>query len=331
MLNPHFKNIVGQEIAVTRLSESIESASKGGTALSPLVMAPAGAGKSHIMRAYGDGLEEIGFNVLRFKTPQEFRQKDGNFTAIRDLILGGGKWALLVDEAHEFMGGVGAMGPTNQTKLIWAFVRKALEKQDGRPISFDGENAVVFDRKENVVCLATNFPHMLDKSGAFQSRCDSVHLELYSREELVKILHIMLKEAGFKPANDNTLMMIANCGRGTARPMERIVEQLKVSLAAAGGKETINRDDVIHALRLSKMLPMGVQPWEANLMVRCLKAPVRDNIIRAILPQIEVAEFRNSKGYLLGAGLMTQTTHGLQTSNNGQKYLAETKKLGFNV
>lgn len=320
-----FGHIVGQNIAKERLSNSVLSASNGGTVLSPLLIGEAGLGKTKMMDAYGDALEEQGFDVIRHKSPEEFRAKGAYFDRIRQCILEGGKWALMIDEGHLFK-----KRATVQMDMIFAFLLKALEKQNGHPIQF-GEDAVVFDRTKNVVCLATNFPKELDKSGAFQSRCDTVILDKYTTPELIEILQKMLVGAGLKPANEKTLHAIASCGRGTARPMERIVDQLAIDLKAYGDKTTINREDVVTALRLSKMFPMGLEPFEIQLLQRCKDQILRDNVIRATMPQVEKTQFDNSKGFLMGHGLVVHTGKGLQTTDNGRKYLIETGKMGFTL
>lgn len=320
-----FENIIGQEIAKERLTNSVLSATKGGTVLSPLLIGEAGLGKSKMMDAYGDALEENGFMVIRHKSPEEFRNKGAFFDRIRQTILDGGKWALMIDEGHLFK-----HRSTIQMDMIFAFILKALEKQNGHPIQF-GEDAVVFDRTQNVVCLATNFPKVLDKSGAFQSRCDTVILDKYNQGQLVEILQKMLVGAGLKPANERTLQAIASCGRGTARPMERIVDQLVIDLKAHGEKNTINREDVVTALRLSKMFPLGLEPFEIQLLQRCKTQILRDNVIKATMPQVETAQFNNSKGFLMGHGLVVHTGKGLQTSDNGRRYLTETAKMGFTL
>ena len=320
-----FEHIVGQSIAKERLTNSVMSASNGGTILSPLLIGEAGLGKSKMMDAYGDALEENGFEVIRHKSPEEFRNKGAYFDRIRQTILEGGKWALMIDEGHLFK-----HRSTVQMDLIFAFLLKALEKQNGHPIQF-GEDAVVFDRTKNVVCLATNFPRVLDKSGAFQSRCDTVILDKYTQDELVEILQKMLVGAGLKPANEKTLHAIASCGRGTARPMERIVDQISMDLKAKGDKITVNREDVVTALRLSKMFPLGLEPFEIQLLQRCKKEILRDNVIRATMPQVEKSQFDNSKGFLMGHGLVVHTGKGLQTSDNGRRYLDQTSKMGFTL
>ncbi len=322
---PHFGHIVGQNIAKERLTNSVLSAQNGGTVTSPLLIGEAGLGKSAMMDAYGDALEESGFKVIRHKSPEEFRSKGESFDVIRQTILEGGKWALMIDEGHLFK-----HRPTVQMDMIFGFLLKALEKQNGSAIRF-GEDAVYFNRSENVVCLATNFPRVLDKSGAFQSRCDTVILDKYTHEELVQILQKMLVNAGLKPANENTLHSIASCGRGTARPMERIVDQLVIDLRAYGDKDTINKKDVVTALRLSKMFPLGLEPFEIQLLERCRNQILRDNVIKASMPQVETSQFNHSKGFLMSHGLVVHTTKGLQTTDNGRKYLDETRKMGFEL
>lgn len=319
----YFTTTVGQEIPKARLQNSIESAHNGGPVLLPLLKGEKGLGKSHLMKGYRQGLEDAGFDCLMFKSPEEFRNAGENFDKLRTVILESKKWAIFIDEAHNFKNRA-----TVRMDQIYNFILKATEKQNGEPVRFDSDNQVVVDRSRNVFCLATNFPKVLDKSDAFQSRLDQIDLARYTQPQLVEILKVMLSEHGFI-ANEKTLAMIANCGRGSARPMERIVDQLRVQLAAAG-KNTINRDDVILSLQLAQFYPQGLSTHEIMILNRCMN-PTRDNVLLASLPNIENSAFKESKGFLLERRLVTVDSKGLSTTDHGRVYLKETAALKFTL
>ena len=325
-----FDNTIGQQIPVARLSESIMSGERDKEMLSPLLIGEAGKGKTRLMQDYLSGMKDIGCDVLEFSSPAELRSKGGAFSSFMELIMHSPKYAIGFDEAHEINGSAG-QGATVQLAKIRSFLMKALDKtNNGRAIRMDDETVVDFNRKRGSIVLATNFPHLLDKSGAFQSRCDTIILDDYSDQELIEILQLMLSKVDFKPACDKTLEMIAKCGRGTARPLEKLVDQLKITSNAGAGKKTINRDDVKAALKMTKMYPLGLQAWEINILTRTQLA-VRDNVLRAIMPNIEKATYDKSKGYLLGKGLAAQTTQGLQRTDKGERYLKTIAQDGFVV
>lgn len=330
MRHKQFSSIVGQNIPVELLSESIESGARDKEMLSPLLIGQAGKGKSKLADAYCDAMEEIGCDVLRFRTPAECRSKGGNFSSFLQCVMESPKYCIFFDEAHE-MNGAPGQSVTVQLAMIRQFLMKALDKQNnGRSIRLNDETVVDFNRKRGSIVLATNFPHLLDRSGAFQSRCDTIVLDDYTYEETVQILHVMMEKAGFKAACDKTIEMIAKCGRGTARPLEKIVDQMRITSNAHGGKNTINRDDVKNALKLKKIYPLGLEPWEINILTLTQLA-MRDNVLKAIMPNIEKATFDKSKGYLMGKGLLAQTTAGIQRTDKGERYLKDIAKDGFAV
>jgi SpoVK/Ycf46/Vps4 family AAA+-type ATPase len=242
-----FSKIIGQYRAKMRLSESISSAMNDGEMISPLIIAEAGVGKTAVMRAYANGLESVGVQTMFFNSPEEFRERDLQFNQLIELIQSPGKIAVLIDEAHLIN-----FKATRQTDLIRAFLMKAMDgNNQGKFIQLNDEISFVPDRKRIMICLATNFPDKLDRSNAMQSRFDKLDLDLYTKEELIEILQLMLHAKGFRHADSETLGIIANCGRGTARPMEKIVDQLVISRNATNpGKTTINRAEVIRALQL---------------------------------------------------------------------------------
>jgi len=325
-----FDHIIGQNIAKTRLIESIQSGAKDKEMLSPLLIGEAGKGKSALKNAYLNGMREIGADVLSFETPAELRSKGAHFSSFIQCIIESPKYCIAFDEAHEINGAAG-QAATVQLAQVRQFLMKALDKTNqNKAIRLNDEMVVDFNRARGSILLATNFPHVLDKSGAFQSRCDTIILDDYTDDELVAILQGMLKNAGFQAACDKTLSVIAKCGRGTARPLEKLVDQMKITSNAGDGKKTINRDDVRNALRMTKMYPLGLQAWEVNILKRT-QLPIRDNVLQSVLPNIEKVTFNKSKGYLLGKGLASQTTQGIQRTDKGERYLKEIVSQGFAV
>lgn len=323
-----FDSIVGQSIAVTRLSESILAAKYGGEMISPLLMGERGLGKSALARATIEGYKAEGLDTLSFESAEEFREAGGeSYTSLLSLIMDSKKWALHIGEAHLLN-----YKATVQLDKVKAFIMKALDLGNhGKAIRWDADTTVTFDRTRGSIVLDTNFPNLLDPSGAFQSRCNSIILDLYSEKEMVDILQVMLKNAGFQPANEQTLSLIAKCGRGSARLLEKIIGQLKTtSQSHEKPKTTINRDDVINALKLSKLFPKGLQPYEINIL-KIAQTPIRDNVLRAMLTQVEKKAFDDSKAYLMGIGFLGQTSKGVMRADKGGRYLKDIVEAGFKI
>lgn len=325
MKNEVFADTIGQSHAIQLLSQSIASGINGGEMFSPLVVAEAGGGKTHLMQRKIQALKEAGLKTLFFSSPEEFRERSSNYDSFVELITGSDPFAIAIDELHMIH-----HRKTVQLDKIWAFLMKALDRtNEGRMIRFDAETSTTFSRKRGCFILGTNFPEKLDSSGAFQSRCDIIKLDPYSVDELVQILQVMLQKEGFQAANENTLKQIARCGRGTARPMASLISQLKMGRSASGEtRKTINREDVFEALKLSKMFPRGLRNNEIKLLKLC-NMPLRDNVILATLPDMEKDTLSKSKGFLIGQGFATPLPSGLQTSILGKTYLEQSRKEGF--
>jgi Holliday junction resolvasome RuvABC ATP-dependent DNA helicase subunit len=318
-----FNSVVGQDEAKQLLSLSIQSGINNGRMLSPLIEAPAGVGKTKISDAYIQALADEGIPTLRYSSPEEFRSEGEAYDQFVHTICNEQKYAIFIDEIHLIDN-----RKTVRMERIKAFLMKALDKENnGKPIRFDEDNIVYFDRSRGSIVLATNFPHKLDSSGAFQSRCDSIRLKTYSEDELIDILQQMLADSGMHPANPETLRAIAQTGRGTARPMKNIIDQIGLQFQAQGiEKKTINKKDVFQALKMCRIYPMGITPNELLIMDFC-KTPYKDNVVTARFPHFDTQTFRNSKSYLLSLGFVEQSNSGVKVTNNGLLYMKKLKEI----
>lgn len=318
-----FESVIGQDEAKQLLSLSIQSCLNNGRMLSPLIEAPAGVGKTKISDAYINALASEGITTLRYSSPEEFRLEGEAYDQFIWTIENAEKYAIFIDEIHLIDN-----RKTVRMEKIKAFLMKALDKENtGKPIRFDDEKIVYFDRSRASIVLATNFPAKLDKSGAFQSRCDSIKLKTYSEDELIDILQQMLIDIGMQTANPETLRAIAQTGRGTARPMKNIIDQIALQFQAEGiEKKTINRSDVLRALKMCRIYPMGITPNELLIMDFC-KTPYKDNVVAARFPHFDTQTFRASKSYLLSLGFVEQTNSGVKVTQNGVTYMKRLKEV----
>jgi Holliday junction resolvasome RuvABC ATP-dependent DNA helicase subunit len=319
-----FDQIVGQERAKSRLMSSVESFKSGGMTLSPLLCAQKGGGKTVLARAYGAELEKAGAQFFQFSSPEEFREEGPEWDKLIKFFTSKERSVLFIDETHLIN-----YKSTRRLDKARAALMKSLDKNNkGKPIILDGETAFEFKRTEKTIILATNFPRKLDPSGALQSRMDKIELDEYSYKELLEILKRMLQAQGFHHLNDGTLEIIAHCGRGNARPLEKIAEEFEILLAAKRPK-VISRAEVKQALKNIKLYPFGLDESEVKILEKAAK-PLKSSHINAALPQIESRAFKNSIGYLFslellgyGKGTMVKTT------KKGIKYLQELQQHGF--
>lgn len=321
-----FSTVIGQTTAKARLESAVQSAENGGPALSPLITGPKGNGKTHIAEAYCRGLEDIGFAVLRTQ-PDDIRTEDG----ARDmfsLVTSGDRFCIWIDETHLLRDKETVWG-----KRARAMLMRLLDRNNhNKPILLVDDETATFNPTKGVFIATTNFPNKLDSSGAMQSRFDSIQLDLYTEDELIGILELMLNAEGFVNLNEKTLRLIAQCGRGTARPMEKIVQQLSICHKASGKRQqTLNREEVLKALIMAQMFPLGVSHSEVEILIRARNKRMLDRTILAAIPSMDRIALRDSKGYLTESGFLHETSSGVQTTDRGGRFLESLKRDKFTL
>lgn len=124
----------------------------------------------------------------------------------------------------------------------------------------------------------------------------------------------MAHDAGLRIA-ENTLELAARCGRGTARPLESIIAHLS-RVAAIAGKATINRAEILDAMRALELFPLGVSAREISILIRSKGAGIAARmvpIVYAIEPKsasLSIAFLANLGFVSVRAGVVTMTTKG---------------------
>jgi Holliday junction resolvasome RuvABC ATP-dependent DNA helicase subunit len=329
MINKAFDTIIGQTRAKTMLSMSAEAGKGEREMLSLLIKGPAGLGKTRLGDAYVEALLESNPNMKALRIqPRDIRLIGEEFNNVITAIVSGDPYVLFIDECHELV-----TDNTKQLKTIFSFIRKALDGNNkGKLIHIQDEQFAIFDRRKHVIIMATNFPHLLDKSGALQSRLNVFDLDLYTEEEMVKITELMAENSGIVfniTEKENPVKRIAKCGRGTARFVERVMEQL--SLVNDG--EPITEKQVFTALRNLKMYPRGLNEKEILLLKVAATHPINKGQF-SVMAQVDVAEMKPWLAYLTHPNIrfITQLPNGLlETTKVGKTYLTKCKEIGFQI
>lgn len=317
-------SIIGQAIGVERLKSAVLAAIEGREVSNYLIKGEAGLGKTALANAL---LADIGnfspWETLRISDPDEVRIKNDNWSALLDAITDTSRRVLVyIDECHKLNTG----GTVQIRKLRSLIMKFADGNNTDSYIQIDDDTALHVDRSRLAFVLSTNFPDKLDTSGAFQSRLSHIELDHYNISELVSILQVMLKKAGFRAADETTLSLVAKCGRGTARPMEKLVEELRSFVI----KDTINKEDVKSALRRCKLYPDGFNQPEIELLAR-ISQPMRDNVLLSAFPNMEATTLRRAKGHMMALGYANQITGGFHRTDKGSAYLKACAAQGFAV
>lgn len=317
-----FNGIIGQSLAVRQFQQGVRAQVNGGNSLSCLTLAPAGGGKTHLCNAFGRALEINCGVAFHATTPTLFRRLGTEWDTVRELIALG-DYCLFIDECHELF----ESGATVQQKNLRSFLMRALDGNfSGGSIQF-GEDVVNFSRKNCGVVMATNFPHKLPE--AMRTRATKIELELYSEAQLATIAAKMLENKGIR-ANEDSLKIMARCGRGTARIMEKMAEKLETNLIAEGGKSTANKADIFQALIDCQYYPRGFSQAEIEMLAFIAPSPRRLNQIETVCAKLGKG-VKASIAYALVTGFVYQTTGGFHLSDKGRRYFDDCAKAGFPV
>lgn len=321
-----FDNVEGQNKAKTILINSVLAAKNGGELCSPAFYGPKGNGKTHLKGAYARALQLLNFKT-KISRPTVFRKVDSaDWSEIVNLLSSTGYY-LGIDEVHELFD---SENKTVQLKKIASFLMRALDGNfKGGTLPLDESDTVIFNRKQCAISIGSNL--MGDVPEALRDRFEPVSLELYTEQQLVNILHLMLAQYGLH-GNEDSLHIIARCGRGTARPMERIVRSLARLLAAKGeDKKTINKDEIFQALKENEMYPRGLSKMEVMLL-NSLKSRMTQRMIKPRFPAFDNQTLNESLGYMLMMGFVDDSAHaGYETSKKGLRYLGDLSDAGFSI
>jgi len=329
-ISEKFSGVIGQTKAKQLISMLFSSLENGSPASPLFLRGQSGLGKTRILDVVEEMYRDNGWNVIRINCPSEIvGEKYGEICGeVRESLA---PLAFVIDESHRLK-----KGRVSITRFH-KFVQLATdERMVGRQISInDGELSTVVNRHKLAFCLASNFASELEEmrgSTSFLGRFHDVLLEDYSRAESDEILDGMIHAKKLNIA-DSTRGYIASCARGNARPLQQITDKLAALSSSIGGKTTLNREHVMHAIRLSDMFPAGLDRSEIEIMQCCAARPMRQNILVTQFPNIDRKQFGNSLAYLQrpDRDFVRMTTKGFLTTPDGVRYLKESAKLGFQV
>lgn len=328
-----YAGIIGQSrIVANRILLHSAFAMGSDAPTSALFVGAAGLGKTHLMHAdlaARAAAVEIrrgrGADTLFIKSPQEVRLAgDAYFEMVESFQSGDG---VAIDELHEI-----DQGATVQTKKLRAILKGLLVRESSsqtRTVKLDDDTIVSRHVSEIFVVAGTNYPEKIKDGPALLSRFgEPTQLALYSVEELTAILAIMAKAAGLRIA-ENTVALVARCGRGTARPLEAIIAHLS-AIAIMAGKDTLNRADVLAAMQALELFPLGVSKREVAIMIRAKGAGIASRMV-PILWAIEPKAATGSIAFLASLGFVSLRAGVVTLTPTGAAYLDQLKAEKFTL
>lgn len=295
IIDTHFAPLVGQTAAKTTLKEILLGAvAEDGFMPGVLLGAPKGIGKTTLMKATKGACKEIfGRKNLWFESGKGL----GDVTSFFERVLiehFNDKEAMLfcdeVHEANEAMQNV-LRGMMEPSVLREAKAVKHLEYSVNIHPCMHG------------IFLATNKLNKVDP--ALQSRLERIDLALYSDDEMEQILFRGLDGAGIT-FNEDSLRVIAQCNRGTARDVVHWVNAVRRYVAIHKERRTVNKADVATIIRNREAYPLGISKLELRTLL--ILEEHGDQQLRELAGKnggCSSEEQQETEKYLMARGLMT--------------------------
>jgi Holliday junction resolvasome RuvABC ATP-dependent DNA helicase subunit len=267
-----FDEIIGQEPHKLYFDNLLGANKRSKTPKPPLVVSgERGAGKTSILRALIRAMQENHPDIAilpqpesdsldTLPTPKLLRGENGDQSAMRSFlndlsVMLGNNLPLVVvlDEFHELDKGP-RFTPASYGHLFTLLMKITLFSLEGRSGTIQiEENHYTWDPSKHFLLFATNYPEKVNP--ALWSRCRHVALSAFTPEELTAILMQKLKAKGYR-AVEGSIKPIVNLCRTSAREIDNVLGEL-ASVIGNQGKVTINKEDVLMAMRGMEKYPYG--------------------------------------------------------------------------
>lgn len=326
-----YSHLIGQSAAKKRRIAAWSAYVLGENPESAFFRGAAGLGKTAIMKAdfaaakIAAELRGENISPLYYYSAGELRRNGEEYKGfISDAMDQGGLFVFL-DEMHELF------PATVQSAKIIRIIKGLTDSQQGnfRRVSFGDEGDMQKHASQVCFVCGTNFPHTVKDYDAIVSRLGGIDLDLYTTNELCEIASLLAKSSGLI-INEDTLAMMARCGRGTARPIEKMIQSAKRE-AVIMGKKSLNRSDVVNIMRDLSLFPRGLQRHEV-LMLRMSESDgyiKRQTVTTALA--IETATVSDSIAFLQSAKLICCQGSSFAISKDGRDYLSSLAANKFSI
>ena len=319
-----YSHLIGQTTIIRRRVKIWTAYAMGANPEGAFLQGAAGLGKTALLRADLNACQLAGEirketeKPLFYQSAGELRLAGENWTRFMgEFLTPGGTGICYLDEMHELF----SPSATVQTGKIISLIKGLSDSQRGdfRQVSFGDEGTVERHAGNIAFVVATNFPEKMKDAEAILSRLGVYELALYSPDELTAIAVILADAAGIKVA-ENTISVIAHCGRGTARPVEKIVQALKRESLLAG-KSTVNKADVVNVMRDLELYPRGLTLHEVSMLIHGCKGYV-SKVTLATVFNVSAKAIADSVAFLHSADMIAVKGSTFTTSQIGRDYIA---------
>lgn len=326
-----YSHLIGQSAAKKRRISAWSAYALGENPESAFFRGTAGLGKTAMMKADIQAAKiaaEIRGEIAEpkyFDSAGSLRRNGEEFSIFMGDALDAKSGALFVylDEMHELF------PATVQSAKIVQIVKGLTDSQRGdvRRVSFGDEGDVTRHASQVAFVCGTNFPHKVKDYDAIVSRLGGIDLDLYTTAELCEIAALLAKKSGLT-INEETLAMMARCGRGTARPVEKMIASAKRE-AVILGKHTLNRGEIVGIMRDLSLYPRGLARHEIIMLAMSEKDGYVKKQTVATALAIETATVADSLAFLQGTGFIHVQGSQYTITKEGRDYLASIHAAKF--
>lgn len=326
-----FAALVGQRAAKKRRVSAWSAYALGENPESCFFRGAAGLGKTALMKAdikaarIAAEIRGEYANPNYYDSAGALRRNGEEFSVFMGKALDSqsGPMFVYLDEMHELF------PATVQSAKVVQMVKGLTDSQRGdiRRVSFGDEGEVTRHASQVAFICGTNFPHKVKDYDAIVSRLGGIDLDLYTTAELCEIAALLAKKSGLT-INDETLAMMARCGRGTARPVEKMIDSAKRE-AVILGKHTLNRSEIVNIMRDLSLYPRGLARHEVLMLAMSEKDGYIKKQTVATALAIETATVADSLAFLQGTGFIHVQGSQYTITKQGRDYLASIHAAKF--
>lgn len=327
-----FEKVVGQRrIVQKRILDHTAFAMGSDESISVLYTGPAGLGKSRLLeaeKAARAAAVKIRYARRPFvdsmRSPQEIRMAGASFKNFLKLCAEGD--GSIVDELHEI-----DLSSTIQLKTVKKILKDLMDCNQGkvRRSVISDNLTITRDAQDVFFASGTNYPHKISDGPAIISRFGGqTVLDFYTEDELTQILLILAEQKDLR-IHEETISLISKCGRGTARPMKHIIKHL-YQQALVNKKKTVNRAEVLDAMRALELYPFGLTKREVAFVMRGIGAGVRVREL-PVLFAVEAKEVNDSLSFLAANGFLSVNLGKCEATPRGVSLLEQLRKEKFTL
>ena len=301
--NSFFKDVIGQEDALRKLSFFIDTDDKDMLFPTMLFTGSHGLGKTYVARKVAEGM---GRRFVEANCGMISKDEDLIEDILLGRVVGDTPVTLFFDEAHRLT--------TEVTTILLTLLNPT--KQMSNLIHYKGWE-ILFDMTKIHTILATTDAHRM--ASPLLDRCESIYFESYSKDELIAMLSLYCPGVTLSCDLDDLSYACRGRGRDTFRLAQKIKRALKID-----GKSELD-DKVWKYLKdVFGIFPMGLNRQEVDLLrivndkepISCANLALTmmlntDNIESEI--EVRPREL----------GLIDSTTRGRVLSQKGKDYMRQ--------